>query len=257
MKKFIIGAGLASTVVIGSLEFTGGNIIDQVNSKVAGMFEMISTYESNETKLVNKINELKESKMELKNEIANLNESLDNKDIEISNLNSQVEELERQIEILDAQLENKKGLAQEITRLENEVNKANNKVAELQNILERPITDKPLTEIDLEESFMEINGEINLKELYESGESMNIGDYAKLNVYFSHPEERYSMIIQSINGKSFEVEHGRMGIGIESSFTCSSASGAGKDYYKSMPNEGHYIKINEGEFIYKIIVDFS
>ena len=184
MKKILLGAGVVAAVSLGSVVFTGGEIIDQVNKKVSGMFEMISQYEENEERLVKKINNLKERKANLVSQVEELTASNKDKDTQISDLNIQITELSRQIELLE-QLGNKNELVQEIIRLEGEINKANSKVAELQSILDTQINNAPLTEKEMNELLFskdEFDGTIYLTNEISNETVVKLSSYAELHI---------------------------------------------------------------------------
>lgn len=258
MKKFMLGAGLASTVAIGSVVFTGGDIIDQVNTKVAGMFDMISTYESNETKLANKINELKSTKKRLEEDVDNLMITIQYRDDEISTLNSQIADLNRQIEILEGQLGNQNGLAEEINRLEGEVNRANNKVAELQTILDTPITDVPLTEEEMNDVLYSDNFAGTIYFTNESSDEtiVPLSSYAELSIKkFVAVDDSIEFLctVKSTTDDGFNVEIGNE-FGSQGDLCHSGQPFVFKQFLGSEYNYT-YIKINDGEFIYNLVVE--
>lgn len=259
MKKFMVGAGLASSIAIGSVVFTGGDIIDRVNTKVADMFDMISTYESNETKLAEKVNELKSNKESLLSEIDRLTQEDSGKNEQIKNLEGQVKDLQSEINELEDQLGNKDGLLAEITRLEGEVSKANNKVAELESILNRPINDIPLTDSEIDEllsSTHKFDGTIYFTSESADETVVQLSSYAELHVKRFSPSDgpvEFSCTVRSITDDGFDVEIGNDG-GSQGDlchpgqpFTFKLFLGDNYNYT--------YIKINNGEFTYKLVVE--
>ena len=256
MKKFLLGAGVVATVSVGSVIFTGGDIIDQVNAKVAGMFDMINQYESNENKLVDTINNLKATGNRLETQVKELIADNDNKDIEIANLNAEITELNKQIEILEQQLGSQGELAEEIIRLEGEVNKANSKVDELKTILDTQINDAPLTENELAETLMEFNGTITFSQNMTDGEIITLSDYAQLIVVKHDGPDGgyYTVTIESTTMDAFNVELGRFN-GESSSGLCYEGNPFTDVIYASNTNPYQYLKINNGEFIYKLIFE--
>lgn len=192
MKKWMIGAGLVSTVAIGSVVFTGGDIVDQVNTKVAGMFDMLNLYESNEQILSSEIKNLASLKKELETQVKELSEGNSNKDKEIENLNAQISDLNRQIEILQGQVGNQDNLVKEVMRLEGEVNKANSKVGELKQILDREITDKPMNGKETAVVAREKVGTMNLSQDISVGEHyFNLTDEISGFMYASEGPSGY------------------------------------------------------------------
>lgn len=258
MKKFMLGAGLASTVAIGSVVFTGGDIIDQVNTKVAGMFDMISTYESNETKLVEKLEILKAEKLSLSEEIKNLQNTVNDKDTDINDLNTQIDELEKQIEIYEGQLGNQNSLVQEITRLEGEVNKANTKVAELQTILDTPITDVPLTEEEMNDVLYSDNFAGTIYFTNESSDEtiVPLSSYAELSIKKFAADDgtiEFLCTVKSTTDDGFNVEVGnRFGSQVD---LCHSGQPFVFKLFLGSEYNYTYIKINDGEFIYDLVVE--
>lgn len=261
MKKFLLGAGVVATLSVGTIVFTGGDIIDQVNTKVAGMFDMLSQYENNEQQLVNKINNLKDSRDNLKSQVKELTTSNKDKDTQISNLNTQIAELNRQVEILEQQLGNKNGLVQEITRLEGEVNKANSKVAELQNILDTQIIDAPLTESEMKE-LLPFDGTIYFSSESADETIVQLSSYAEMHIKkFSSVDgpDEFLCTIRSTTDDAFEVSFISDPMdGSEGSVhteLCLSNSPVTFKVFLGYSYNYTEIKINDGEFTYKLIVE--
>ena len=211
MNKLMLGIGLTGTIVIGSVVFTGGDIIDRTVSKVNGMFEDLRLYESNEARLSAKIEELKNNKQDLLSKIEALVQQVGNKDTIIFELEEQAKDLQSQIEELESQLGNQGGLLNEIKRLEGEVNKANSKVAELESIVNTPIEGKPMTEDEMNNLLGNTNNnKISFDWRYEEG-----GELTSYAHYTSEPvkdeygnTEYLKVTIFSVTDDGFEVEVG-------------------------------------------------
>ena len=255
MKKILLGAGIASTIALGSVVFTGGDIIDQVNAKVEGMFEMIKQYEKNEGELVNKINNLKFVRDNLENQVKELTVSNKNKDTQISDLNIQITELNRQIEILEQQLGNTSGIVQEITRLEGEVNKANSKVAELQKILDIQINDAPLTDREVEE-LLPFDGIIYFSSESEDETVVRLSSYAEMHMKkISSDDGSYEFLctVKSTTDDAFDVS---LGTDDEIwSFNCYQGSDVEFKMFLNYDYNYTNIRINNGEFKYKLVIE--
>ena len=258
MKKILLGAGVVAAVSLGSVVFTGGDIIDQVNRKVSGMFEMINQYEENEERLVKKINNLKERRANLVSQVEELTASNKDKDTQISDLNIQITELSRQIELLE-QLGNKNELVQEIIRLEGEINKANSKVAELQSILDTQINNAPLTEDEMNELLFskdEFNGTIYLTNEISDETVVKLSSYAELHikkiVSTDGPVEFFCTVM-STTYDGFNVEIGTDSVS-QSALCHPGQPFVFKQFLGSQFNYT-YIKINDGDFVYKLVVE--
>ena len=218
MKKWMLGAGVVSTIAMGSLVFTGGDTINQVSTKVAGMFEDLRLYESNETKLISHIEELENSKQNLLSKIYNMNEGLENKDIIIADLENQAIELQKEIDRLNAYIENSNTSSTEIAGLKEELNKANEEVAKLNFILNTHIEGKPLTEEEMnnlvpsenknkilfnwtEESGGELTSYAHYKSEPIKDEQGNT-EYIKVTI-FSVTDDGFDVEVGTDEGKSF------------------------------------------------------
>ena len=151
LAKLTATAITGTALTLGALvTFQGTETIDLAKTTIIELGEKIGIYESNETKLINRINELKVERDGLISDLSKY-EGMDADEI-----NEQIENLENQIAEYEVQLsnaeKNAETLAGRILDLEAEVLKANNKTSELQTILdENVIEDEPLTHLEVEE----------------------------------------------------------------------------------------------------------
>lgn len=162
LAKLGITTLAAGAITLGAMTyFTGTDTIDSAKDTIIELGEKIGIYESNENKLISKINELN-AELTILRAQEDETESLM---LQISELENQIEELENQLLEVDS---NGETLAERIILLESEVILANEKSRELQaTIDENIVNDEPLTDLEL----AEITGEEIEQELDEIEEA--------------------------------------------------------------------------------------
>ena len=171
LAKITATAITGTALTLGALvTFQGTETIDLAKTTIIELGEKIGIYETNETKLLNKINELNAERDEL---ILRLSEF---KGMEPVEINEKIENLENQIEEYETQLsnaeQNAETLAGRILDLEAEILKANTKSEELKTVIdENLVEDEPLSEREL----AKITGEeIHLTYIKSSKERLTI-----------------------------------------------------------------------------------
>ncbi|MEH7385417.1 FlxA-like family protein [Bacillus sp. JJ1521] len=146
---------LTGAITLGLM--TTWNGTDTVNNAITTIQQQagdLGIYETNENKLVDKINELKTLRDELQGQVATLTSDSNTKQETIDSLNVQIEGLNSQIDSLEADVAtantNGETLAQRIDALEAELQEANDDITRLQAELDATTsTDAPLTETEM------------------------------------------------------------------------------------------------------------
>lgn len=143
-KGLVVATGVG-VLTIGSLVYTGSEIIDLAKTKLTTQETMLQSYETNEMALATKIRELKIK-------IADLQEQLESNNADVE----QIEQLQSQITALQEQLAQAEQDLQEsqteAERLASELTKANSKAEELNSVLQGlTFNDAPMTTEEMEE----------------------------------------------------------------------------------------------------------
>jgi hypothetical protein len=140
IKETIVAGILAGTVALGALvTYDGGAIVKKATETIAQQAEQLGIYETQQTRLANKINTLKVELADLKLNGTEADQA-------------QIDSLTTEIETLEANIDTAGGeIADRITALEGEVNKANEDAA----LLDAAVTDAGEIELAMTESQMD------------------------------------------------------------------------------------------------------
>ncbi|WP_394239565.1 FlxA-like family protein [Niallia oryzisoli] len=146
---------LTGAITLGALTtWNGKDTVDHAISTIQEQASDLGLYEMNETRLVNKINELKILRDNLKGEVSALTAAGLEDDQTIASLQGNIEDLNGQIDTLETEVAtantNGETLAKRIDDLEAQLTAANADIERLQSELEaNTSTDAPLTEAEM------------------------------------------------------------------------------------------------------------
>lgn len=142
--KFNVAKTLGVTVltgglVIAGLSWTGGDILDGAKAKLNEMGSSITLFKNNETKMKDKI-------VEMKSTIKGLEEALANGEGNATELQKEIDRLKGEVAKMEEELAKGKT---EITRLEGELNLANEQANALKVAMDGITTETPMTEEEI------------------------------------------------------------------------------------------------------------
>lgn len=142
--KFNVAKTLGVTVltgglVIAGLSWTGGDILDGAKAKLNEMGSSITLFKNNETKMKDKI-------VEMKSTIKGLEEALANGEGNATELQKEIDRLKGEVAKMEEELTKRQT---EITRLEGELNLANEQANALKVAMDGITTETPMTEEEM------------------------------------------------------------------------------------------------------------
>ncbi len=133
----LVATGVIATSVITAGQFMGSQTIDKAQEHIVKSYDLLTQYDAKKSELESKI-------QELTTQLEDANVDKESLQTQIDSLTSEKAILEAEIERLNAIIENNGGLEAELTEANRQIDIANNKVKELENVL----ADKDLSQFN-------------------------------------------------------------------------------------------------------------